>query len=135
MLYSYDVPDILVHWIGSFLFDRRQPVWIDQELSDWLHVNGSVPQGSWLGPLFFVIMINDLQARGLLHKYMDDSTVTEEVSDLADSHLQEDTDNIVQWSDDNHMKINGKKTKEMIISFKKSIPIHSILKYQWPWYW
>ncbi len=43
-------------------------------------------------------MINDLQARDLLYKYMDDSTVTEEVSDPADSHLQEDTDNIVQWS-------------------------------------
>ncbi len=50
---------------------------------------------------------------------MDDSTVTEEVSDPADSHLQEDTDNIVQWSDDNHMKINGKKTKEIVISLKK----------------
>ncbi len=70
-----------------------------------------------MGPLLFVIVINDLQARGILHKYMDDSTVTEEVSDLADSHLQEDTDNIVQWSGDNHMKINGKKTKEMVISF------------------
>ncbi len=65
-----------------------------------------------------VIMIKDLQTRGLLHKYMDDSSVTEEVSDLADSHLQEDTDNIVQWSVDNHTKINGKKTKEMVISFK-----------------
>ncbi len=61
-------------------------------------------------------MINELQTRGLLHKYMDDSTVTEEVSD---PHLQEDTDNIVPWSDNNNMKINGKKTMEMVISFKK----------------
>ncbi len=53
---------------------------------------------------------------------MDDSTVTEEVSDPADSHLQEDTDNIVQWSDDNHMKINGKKTKEIVICLKKKYP-------------
>ncbi len=58
-LYSYDVPDILVHWIGSFLSDRSQRVRIDQELSDWLDVNGSVLQGSWLAPLRFVIMIND----------------------------------------------------------------------------
>ncbi len=84
---------------------------IDQEVSDWFHVNGSVPNGSWLGPLIFVIMINDLQARGLLDKYMDDSTVTEEVSDPVDSHLHEDTDTIVQWSDDNHMKINRKENQ------------------------
>ncbi len=59
-LYSYDVPDILVCWIGSFLSDRRQRVRIDQKLSDFVHVNGSVPQGSPPGPLRFVIIINDL---------------------------------------------------------------------------
>jgi ABC-type uncharacterized transport system substrate-binding protein len=64
-------------------------------------------------------MINDVQARSLLHKYMDNSTVTEGVSDPADSHLQEDSDNIMQWSDDNPIKNKGKKTKEMVISFKK----------------
>ncbi len=95
MLYSYFVPDILVYWIGSFLSDRRQRVRIGQEISDWLHMNGSVPQVSWLGPLLFVIMIDGLQAMGLLHKYMDDSTVIEEVFNPADAHLQEDRDNIV----------------------------------------
>ncbi len=59
---------------------------------------------------------------------MDDSTVTEEVSNPADSHLQEDTDNSVQWSDDNHMKINGKKNKEMVISFNKVPPFVPSLK-------
>ncbi len=44
------------------------------------------------------------------------------------SHLQEDIDNIVQWSDDNHMKINGKKTKEMVSSFKKVPPFIPPLK-------
>ncbi len=53
---------------------------------------------------------------------MDDSTVTEEVSDPADSHLQKDTDNILQWLDDNHMKINGKKIEEMVISLKTKVP-------------
>ncbi len=94
-LYSYNVPDFRVHWIGSFLSDRRQLVQINQGLSDWLHVNGSVAQGSSQGPLLFVIIISDLHDSGLLQKYMDDSTVTEEVSDPADSHLQEDTDNMV----------------------------------------
>ncbi len=89
---------------------------IDQELSDWLHMNGSVLQGSWLGLLLFVIKNNALQASSLLHKYIDEYTVTEEVSDPADSYLQEDTDSNVQWSDNKHMKINGRKTKEIVIS-------------------
>ncbi len=125
----YDVLDIPVHWICSFLSDQRQRVQIDQELSDWLFVNGSIPHGSWLGPLLVVIMINDFQERDLLHKYIDDSTVTEEVSNPADCHLQKDTDNIVQWSDNNYMKINGKITKEMVVIFNPT------LKDQWPWYW
>ncbi len=91
-------------------------------------MNGSVQQGSWLRPLLFVIMVNDLQARGLLHKYKDDSTLTEKVSNPADSHLQEDTDNIVQLSDNNHMKINGQKTKEIVMSFKKVPPFIPPLK-------
>ncbi len=55
---------------------------------------------------------------GLLHKYMDDSIVTVEVSNPADSHLQEDTDNIVQFPDNNYMKINGNQSKEMVINLK-----------------
>ncbi len=37
-LYSYDVPNILVHWIGSFMSDRRQHVQIGHELPDWLYL-------------------------------------------------------------------------------------------------
>ncbi len=68
-LAAYGVPDILLRWVGSFLGDRRQRTRIGQEVSDWLHLNGSVPQGSELGPFLYVVMINDLVANGLLlHK-------------------------------------------------------------------
>ncbi len=75
-LQMYGVPNILLRWIGAFLFDKRQSVRIREDISEWLDLNGSVPQGSWLGPLLYVIMLNDLHSKCLLHKYMDDSTIT-----------------------------------------------------------
>ncbi len=59
---------------------------------------------------------------------MDDSTIIEEVIDPADSIMQDDLYDIVEWSDDNNTRINGKKTKEMIISFKKKPPHFPSLK-------
>ncbi len=64
-------------------------------------------------------MLNDRHSKGLLHKYIDDSTMTEEVIDPADSIMQDDVNDIVEWSDDNNTRINGKKTKAMIIFLKK----------------
>lgn len=122
-LSSYGVPDILLRWVGSFLHDRRQRVRIGQEVSDWLHTNGSVPQGSWLGPLLFIVMINDLTVEGFLnHKYMDDTTLSEQLSDLNLSEMQGAANHVSQWTDDNNCKINATKTKEMVISFKRCRP-------------
>ncbi len=50
---------------------------------------------------------------------MDDLTITEEVVDRADSIVQEDINNIVEWCKDNETKSNEKKTNGMIISFKE----------------
>ncbi len=54
---TYGVTDILLRWVGSFLGDRCQRTRIGHEISDWLHLNGSVHQGSGLGP--FPICGND----------------------------------------------------------------------------
>ncbi len=119
-LKAYDVPAILLRWVGSFLSDRRQRVRVGQEISDWLSQNGGVPQGSYLGPLLFVVMINDLQLdEHLLHKYMDDGTVSEFCDHPGQSDLQSSADHIQDWSSDNNMFINAIKTKELVLSFKK----------------
>ncbi len=73
-------------------------------------------------------MLNDLHSKGLLHKYMDDSTITEEVIDPADSTMHDEVNDIVEWYDDNNTRINVKKTKEMIISFKRKPPHFPPLK-------
>ena len=119
-LASYGVPDTLLRWVGSFLQNRSQRVKIGQDVSDWLHMNGSVPQGSWLGLLLFIIMINDLSIEDLHnHKYMDDTTLIEHLRDLQQSKMQDVADHVTQWTDDNQCKGNATETNEMIISFKE----------------
>ena len=57
-----------------------------------------------------------------IHKYIDDITITEQITNGEVSHLQKSLDSITGWSSTNSMKINGRKTKEMTISFKKTKP-------------
>ena len=56
----YGLPGFIIRWIGDFLCDRSQSVRLGQELSDWVHLKASIPQGTWLRPLLFVILMNDL---------------------------------------------------------------------------
>ncbi len=68
-------------------------------------------------------MINDLVANGfLLDKFMDDSTVTETIDNPAESKMQDTSDNVVKWTEENNTRINGVKTKEMTITFQKNPP-------------
>jgi hypothetical protein len=68
----------LLEWVESYLSDRKQAVWIDHILSDWLDVRVGVPQGSILGPLLFIIFANDLPHSLTCHldQYADDSTLS-----------------------------------------------------------
>ncbi len=88
-----------------------------------MHLNGSVPLDSGLGALLYVVMIDDLVANGLLlHKFMDDSTVTETIDNPTESKIQDASDNAVKWTKENITRINGAKTKEMIITCQTNPP-------------
>ena len=66
---SFNLPNFIIRWLCAFLSNRSQRVRLGQEFSDWVGLKGSVPQGSWLGPLLFIILINDLHPPCAVHKY------------------------------------------------------------------
>ena len=119
-LIDMNVPSFIIDWIRSFLTDRKQRVKLRNSLSDWHKVNGGVPQGTVLGPVLFLVMINDLLTDWPDRwKYVDDCTVTESISPGRNSNLQNLVDYIFDWSVANKMKLNVTKCKEMVIDFSK----------------
>ena len=120
-----NVPPVLLNWCSSFLQGRQQRVKLKTCKSDWKEIKAGVPQGTKLGPLFFLTMVNDLSSELPLYKYVDDCAISEVVRvcepDLP--KLQQELDNVTQWSSANNMKLNVKKTKDFTVSFLINQPL------------
>jgi len=125
-LKAFGVPDFIIRWMSSFLRSRQQRVKLSEIFSDWITLSGGMPQGSYLGPLIFILLINDLRSWLHMHKFIDDTTLSEIIPKGSDSDMQRALDAVLEWSHMNYMNINCKKTKEMVLgSFSKapSVPL------------
>jgi len=75
-----------------------------------------MPQGSLLGPLAFLVQIDDLAPGCLTHKYVDDTTMTEILTSVTSaSQMQSFRRTLTDWTLQNDMRINTSKTKELVI--------------------
>ena len=108
-------------WIQSYLSGRRQRVEVGGALSSEVIVTSGVPQGSHMGPILFLLFINDVVscfASSYVLLYADDLKFYNRVS-IDDNGLQEDLDRFVSWCSSNHLRINIPKCKS--ISFFKCL--------------
>ena len=121
----YGVQQDLIKWISSYLGDRRQAVWIDHCLSEFLDCDVGVPQGSILGPLLFLIFFNDLPAciKSPVDTYADDTTVTAAGKHIEDieQQLSVDCDRLSKWMKSNRLKLNQEKTHVMRIGTRRRL--------------
>ena len=113
---EFNLPDTIVQWMCSFLRHRRQRVKIGSVMSDWVEMDAGMPQGSYLGPLTFIMLVDKLQTSCLIHKFVDDdTTLSEIIAKSATSYMQERCNELVEQSQEARMIVNGRKRKEMII--------------------
>lgn len=114
----------LLSWLCSYLTNRSQCVVVHGSTSLPVPVLSGVPQGSVLGPLLFLIFINNLcrisfSAGCMLVLYADDTTLYKPIKNHQDIiNFQADINKIHEWFSFNFLQANAKKTKAMVISTK-----------------
>ena len=116
-LQKYGIRGKAAEWIRSFLTDRHQQVKIKGSVSDWTPVLSGVPQGSVLGPLLFLIFINDLPdtQQNFIKIFADDTKIYGLASHENHSSIQKDLDSAFQWSNTWNLPFNTDKCKVMHI--------------------
>ena len=100
-LQAYGISGVILNWINAFLNGRTQRVIVNGIASRKEAVLSGVPQGSVLGPLLFVLYINDLPDTLICHCMMfaDDTKSFREITDVADTNmLQNDLHLMAKWS-------------------------------------
>ena len=104
--------------IQSFLKDRKQRTVLNGKNSNWGDISAGVPQGSILGPLFFLVYINDLSAdlKCNVKLFADDTSLFTVVEDpnTAASDMNHDLDRIKQWAYDWRMSFNPDPLKQAV---------------------
>ena len=113
----------LLTWIKAFLTNRHQRVVVDGSFSTWAPVISGVPQGSVLGPLLFLIYINDIgdNLASTTKLFADDCALYREVNNAGDAQiLQSDINHLLFWLQRWQLPLNVSKCKVMNISNKKT---------------
>ena len=122
----YRCDDNSLSWFESYLSDRTQRVSMNNKCSSSEHIKYGVPQGSILGPLMFLIFINDLPLAlkdivTSIDLYADDTTIYDIQSDMQklQQNLQKSLSLLNKWCRENGMVINTDKTKVMLITSRQ----------------
>ena len=130
-LESYGISGPLLGLINSYLANRYQHVVFNGKCSQWSPIGAGLPQGSVLGPLLFVVYINDLVDNIISDAklFADDTSHFTVVYDenIATEQLNRDLKIIAEWAYQWKMQINPDVTKQaiqVIFSQKRNKPMH-----------
>ena len=124
-LWSFGITGRLWQWFRCYLLNRQQCVKINNTLSNLLPVLSGVPQGSILGPVLFLIYVNDLPQCiefSTVFLFADDAKCHRDINGPDDCQsLQWDLDRLYEWSTSNYLYFNVSKCLQL--SFNSSLTV------------
>ena len=122
-LQHYGVSGPLLKWFENYLTGRKQRVVINGTFSSWAYVKSGVPQGSVLGPVLFLLYVNDMPRvvrSSSIAMFADDTKCFKTIMFAADTELlQSDVDSLSEWSTINELDFQPHKCENLRISRKR----------------
>ena len=134
-MYHYGIRGVSLQWFESYLSNRKQYVSVNGHTSDELPITYGVPQGSVLGPLLFLIFINDLpnvSKRLTFYLFADDTNIYFESSDLLTIQkvVNQELRKVRKWLEANRLALNIEKTNFVLFhSTHHKLTDHIYLKF------
>ena len=125
-LKSLDMSSHVLRWVADYLTSRSQCVVVEGDRSDVAKFLSGVPQGSILGPLLFLIYIDEISSVSLSPGsrrviYADDVCIYRPISSNRNfRYVQDDIEVVDEWSTENYLNLNPSKCKYMLISRKRT---------------
>ena len=114
----------LLSWFTSYRKNRQHCVILGGKQSSWGFIKAGVPQGSILGPLLFLVYINDITnvVNNNIHLCADDATIFVTVDNPADvAHkLNSDLQNVNDWANRWLVTFSPPKTESMLVTLKRN---------------
>ena len=115
----------VLKWAESYLTGRQQQVFVGSSLSNCQVTSAGVPQGSVLGPLFFLVYINDIAEHllSITRIFADDTSLAFTASNVTDIEgiLNHDLCVISDWSNQWLVDFNPNKTEAILFTLKKNV--------------
>lgn len=119
-LEKYGFPRSFIKWIGSYLNGRTYSVVFRSSVSNPFTANSGVPQGSHLGPLLFILSVNDVGSfinHSNIKIYADDMKIFKKITSMGDATLlQSDLNNFFSWCTINNLLLNVSKCAQVTYS-------------------
>ena len=117
-----------LNWFADYLNDRKQKVVLPGASSSWTSVGAGVPQGSILGPLLFLLYINDIveDINSSIRLFADDTSLYIIVDNpiQAAEQLNSDLQKIHRWATKRLVSFNPEKSESILLSRKYNKPFH-----------